>query len=345
MKINSKNILLLIFLSLLLLPTFIVCTCIGPVYIPVKYIIKIIIIGLLHNSKNLNNPLSEYYDIIWNIRLPRVITGFIAGACLSISGLLLQILFRNPIVGPWVLGVESGSTLAVGLLVLAGTLIVPGGITNPWTLFLTSLIGALAVMMIVLSIAGIVRSIVTLLLIGVMIGYMCSAVLNILEVFARNIQLHAFIIWSLGSLGYVTWSQLFVICVISIPCMLLTLLISKSLNAYILGEEYAKTLGVNIKIVRILVILLSSILTAIITAFTGPIAFIGLAIPHIARMIFKTSDSRVLIPASAIIGALITSYCDLAARTLIIPVELPISTVTSLIGAPIVITLLMRYRR
>ncbi len=340
---SIKNILILLTLSTLLIPTFIICTCIGPVNIPIKYILKVLICGILH--KNVDNSVIQYFDIIWRIRIPRVLTSFIAGACLSVSGLLLQILFRNPIVGPWVLGIESGSTLAVGLLVLTGSLVVPGGINNPWTLFLTSLIGALAVMFVVLSIAGVVRSIVTLLLIGIMIGYICSAILNILEVFAKNIQLHAFIIWTLGSLGYVTWRELFVIISISIPCILLTGILSKSLNAYILGEDYAKTLGVNIRLVRILVILLSSILTAIITAFTGPIAFIGLAIPHIARLIFKTSDSRILIPATAIIGSLILSYCDLIARTALSPIELPISTTTSLIGAPIVIILLLRYRR
>ncbi len=342
-----RQISILLLLSILLIPTFFIYICLGPVKIPMNYIMKVLALGIdkAFNSKLMvPQSLVEYFDIIWKIRLPRVLAGFLAGAALSVSGLLLQVLFRNPIVGPWVLGVESGSALAVGLLVLAGALAVPGGITSPWAIFAASLMGSLAVMMLVLSIASIVRSIVTLLLIGIMIGYICSAVLSILEVLARNIQLHAFIIWSFGSLSFVTWSQLKLIALVSLPCILLSILLGKCLNAYLLGEDYAKTLGVDVRNMRVVIILLASILTAIITAFTGPIAFIGLAVPHIARLILKTNDARLLVPASALLGSILTVYCDLAARLILSPQELPISTMTSLIGAPIVITLLMRRR-
>ncbi|NPA70080.1 MAG: iron ABC transporter permease [Crenarchaeota archaeon] len=337
---KSRHIILFSILLLSLIPTFLICVCVGPEYIPPLKVLSILYSGIVGN----NHSSTVFYDIVWRIRVPRVIASFIAGAALSISGLLLQILFRNPIVGPWVLGVESGSVLAVGLLILAGALVVPGGVTSPWALFAASLIGALAVMFIVLILAGVVRSIVTLLLIGVTIGYLCSAMLSILEALATKIQLQAFVMWSLGSLGAVTWSQIKVMTLVFIPCLVLSIICGKGLNAYILGEEHAKTLGVNVRIVRIMVILVSSILTAVITAFAGPIAFIGLAVPHIARLLYRTADSRILIPASAIIGAVVTAYCDLASRMMLAPVELPISTTTSLFGAPILIMLLTRRR-
>ncbi len=344
-----KNTFLLILFTFLIFPTVIIYISVGPVHIPFSEVMKILYIGIMKsigfkNAHSTNSNFFEYYDIVWRIRLPRVLAGLIAGACLSVAGLLLQVLFRNPIVGPWVLGVESGSMLAVGLLVLAGALAIPGGVTSPWAIFTASLAGSLCVMFLVLSIASIVRSVVTLLLIGIMIGYICSAVLSILEVLARSIQLHAFIIWSFGSLSFITWTQLKVMTYIALPCVISSMLLGKYLNAYLLGEEYAKTLGVDIRKVRIVIILLASILTSIITAFAGPIAFIGLAVPHIARLILRTSDARYLIPASALLGALLTVYCDLAARTVLSPQELPISTMTSLIGAPIVISLLMKRR-
>ncbi len=338
---KRRYLILFSILAFSLIPTFLICTCVGPEYIPPLEVLKILYSGILGNNHHIS---TVFYDIVWRIRVPRVIASFIAGAALSISGLLLQILFRNPIVGPWVLGVESGSVLAVGLLILAGALVVPGGVTSPWALFAASLIGALAVMFIVLILAGVVRSIVTLLLIGVTIGYLCSAMLSILEALATKIQLQAFVMWSLGSLGAVTWSQIKVMTLVFVPCLVLSMICGKGLNAYILGEDHAKTLGVNVRAVRIMVILVSSILTAVITAFAGPIAFIGLAVPHIARLLYKTADSRILVPASAIIGAIVTAYCDLASRMMLAPVELPISTTTSLFGAPILIMLLTRRR-
>ncbi len=338
---KKRNTLLFLILTFSLIPTFLICVCIGPENIPIPTVLKVLYLGIVNNH---HNSISVFYDIIWRIRIPRVLASFVAGAALSIAGLLLQILFRNPIVGPWVLGVESGSVLAVGLLILAGALVVPGGVTSPWAIFAAALVGALAVMMIIIVLAGVVRSIVTLLLIGVTIGYLCSALLSILEALATKIQLQAFVMWSLGSLGAVTWSQLKVMSIIFILCLILSVICGKGLNAYILGEEHAKTLGVNIRAVRIMVILTSSILTAVITAFAGPIAFIGLAVPHIARLLYRTADSRILVPASAVIGAIVTAYCDLASRMILAPVELPISTTTSLFGAPILIMLLTRRR-
>ncbi len=342
---HVRQISVLLVLSTLLVPTFFIYICLGPINIPVKYVLNVLVLGLDKAfCSKLAIPLNlvEYFDIVWKIRLPRVLASFLAGAALSVSGLLLQILFRNPIVGPWVLGIESGAALAVGLLVLAGALAVPGGITSPWAIFASSLMGSLAVMMLVLLIASIVRSVVSLLPTGTMIGYTCRAVLSILEVLARSIQLHAFIIWSFGSLSFVTWTQLKLMALVALPCILISTLLGKCLNAYLLGEDYARTLGVNVQNMRIAIILLASVLTAIITAFTGPIAFIGLAVPHVARLVLRTNDARILVPASALLGSVLTAYCDLAARLILSPQELPISTMTSLIGAPIVIILLLR---
>ncbi len=282
--------------------------------------------------------------IVNDLRLPRMIATIIGGAALSIAGLILQFLFRNPIVGPWILGIESGTILFVAMVLILGTSLNMIALLHPWGLLTAGVTGALLVTLIMLVVAALVRSVVTVLLIGIMIGYICGAITDFLKAFAQSWQIHALAMWVLGTFSLVTWHQLNVMLPVTMAGLMLALPLAKPLNAVLLGEDYARSLGVNIKLVRVLSVLSASLLTAGIIVFTGPIAFIGLAVPHIARLMFKTSDARRLLLPTILLGALITELCDLCARTVLMPVELPINSVTSLIGAPILILLLLKRR-
>ncbi len=281
--------------------------------------------------------------IVWKIRLPRTIAAMIGGGAIAVSGLLLQIFFRNPIVDSYVLGVSSGSTLFIALFMLGGFTF---GVStlSPYFIFFGAFLGAIVVTIIVLLFAYKIKSVVTLLVIGLMIGYLCSAATGLLMTFADTEKIKGFVLWTMGSFAGFTWAQVRVLLIIGIPFLFLAFLISKPLNAFLLGEDYAKSMGVNIRLFRIFIICISSVLTAVVTAFAGPVAFIGMSIPHIARLSFRTSDNRVLVPALFLLGAVITGLCDLAARTLLAPAEIAISTVTSFFGVPIVVWLLLKRR-
>ncbi|RXM79544.1 iron ABC transporter permease [Clostridium tetani] len=332
-KARSKHIFLLIFLLILSFFAFAFCVGFGSVRIDLKEVIQIIFNKELSNSTN--------KDIIMDIRLPRAIATLVGGAALALSGLLLQIFFKNPIVEPYILGISSGATLFVALVMLGGFSL---GFENPspYVLVFGAFLGSLLVMMLVVVFAMRVKNIITLLIIGIMVGYICSAVTNILTAFADKEQLYGFIMWTKGSFSGFTWNNVGVLTSVGIPILVASFFTVKPLNAFLMGEEYAKSMGVNIKKFRLIIILIASILTAVVTAFTGPIAFIGLAVPHISRLIFKTSDNRVLIPGTVILGAIVTAFCDLICRTLFAPIELPISAITSFIGAPIVIYLIIK---
>jgi iron complex transport system permease protein len=307
----------------------------GAVKISVPEVVNIIL------KQSTDNDVHE--AIVWKIRLPRALATILGGAALAVSGLLLQVFFRNPIVGPFVLGISSGASLAVGLIVLAGVTFGLGTVT-PFTMFLAAFIGAIFVMAMVLLIANRVKSVVTLLVIGLMVGYLVSAITSLLMAFAQKEQVHGFVMWTLGSYSGFTWNQIYVLAAVGIPLLLATFLMCKPLNAFLLGEDYAKSMGVNIKAFRFVIVLIASALAAVITAFTGPVAFIGMAVPHLGRTLFQTSDNRILIPATILLGAAITALCDLIARTMFSPVEVPISAVTSFFGAPIVILMLLKRR-
>ncbi|AVP53832.1 iron ABC transporter permease [Clostridium tetani] len=334
-KARSKHVFLLMFLLILSFFAFAFCVGFGSVKISLKEVIQIIFNRELSNSTN--------KDIIMDIRLPRAIATLVGGAALALSGLLLQIFFKNPIVEPYILGISSGATLFVALVMLGGFSL---GFENPspYVLVFGAFLGSLLVMMLVVVFAIRVKNIITLLIIGIMVGYICSAVTNILTAFADKEQLYGFIMWTKGSFSGFTWNNVGVLTSVGIPILIASFFTVKPLNAFLMGEEYAKSMGVNIKKFRLIIILIASILTAVVTAFTGPIAFIGLAVPHISRLIFKTSDNRVLIPGTVILGAIVTAFCDLICRTLFAPIELPISAITSFIGAPIVIYLILKRR-
>ena len=256
---------------------------------------------------------------------------------------MLQVFFRNPIVGPYVLGISSGATLAVGLVMLGGLSMGLSAI-HPFFLSLAAFCGALGVMVIIVATASRVKSIVTLLIIGLMMGYLCYAATSILIAFAEKEKVKGFVLWQMGSFSGFTWQELYLVILLGIPLLIGAYLMSKPLNAFLLGEDYAKTMGVNIRLFRFLIIIFSSALAGLVTAFAGPVAFIGLAIPHLARLTFGTSDNRILIPGAVLIGAIVTLLCDLVARTIFSPVELPLSAVTSLFGAPVVIGFLLKRR-
>lgn len=283
-------------------------------------------------------------NILWKIRLSRLLGAALLGGALSIAGFLLQIFFKNPIAGPFVLGISSGSRLFVGFFLLAATPIVTGGF-SPYVIFLAAFAGALAAMALVLAVSSRVQNLAMLLVIGMMIGYICDAGTDFMITFAESSQLQNFTIWTMGSFSGMTWATLGASALITIPTVVLVFLLSKPLGAYLLGENYAKSMGVNVKGFRVALILLSSILSACVTAFAGPISFVGIAVPHITRLIFRTSRPMVLIPATFLTGSVFCLACDLIARTAFSPTELTISTVTSVLGAPVVIWLMIKRRR
>ncbi len=283
-------------------------------------------------------------NILWKIRLSRLLGAAVLGGGLSIAGLLLQTFFKNPIAGPFVLGISSGSRLFVGFFLLSAAPVFKGNF-SPYVIFLAAFAGALAAMALVLAVSVRVHNLAMLLVIGMMIGYICDAGTNFMITFAESNQLQNFTMWTMGSFSGITWATLGVSSLICIPTVFLVFLLSKPLGAYLLGENYAKSMGVNVKAFRAALILLSSILSACVTAFAGPISFVGIAVPHITRLIFRTSRPAVLVPATFLTGSVFCLACDLIARTAFSPMELTISTVTSVLGAPVVIWLMIKRRR
>ncbi|MGX8154777.1 FecCD family ABC transporter permease [Clostridioides difficile] len=326
MRIRNTTIFIVLIISMIL--TFLVCVAFGSVKIEFKEVIDVVLRGMDN---------TEHYKIIYNIRIPRVLATMVGGACLAVSGILLQIFFKNPIVEPYILGVSSGSTLSVALMILGGYTLGFESV-NSMSIF----VGALIVMSIVILFANKVKNITTLLIIGIMTGYVCSGITNVLQSFANSDKLKEFTMWSMGSFSGFTWEKVEILIIVGILGLLMTVFIIKPLNAFLLGEEYAKSIGINIRFFRVLIVFISSILAAIVSAFAGPIGFIGLAVPQISKLIFKTSDNRVLIPVVIFLGSIVTALCDLISRVILSPVELPISTITSLLGAPIVVMLLVK---
>jgi len=280
--------------------------------------------------------------IIWNIRIPRALGAVMGGAYLAIAGLLLQVYFRNPIVGPYILGISSGATVMVSIVMLTTLTAGLAATFNPYMCTLAAILGSYTVMAIILAISTKIRSGITLLIVGLMMGYLCSAVTAILSALAEKERIKGFILWELGSFSGFKWSEIYVLAVLGGALLVLIYALSKPLNAFLLGEQYATSMGVNIKKFRVLILMSSGALAAIVTSVAGPVAFIGMAVPHIARLVFGTSDNRILIPGACLAGAAIASLCDLIARMVMSPVELPLSSITAFFGAPIVLSLLLK---
>jgi len=307
-----------------------------------------IMVGSVHISLNELFSILTSHDtssvngfIVWKIRLPRAIAAALGGGYLAIAGLLLQVFFRNPIVGPFILGISSGATLMVSFVMLT-SLTLGFTVLNPFMATLAAFVGAYGTMAIVMTIASRIKNVVTLLIAGLMMGYLCHAVTSVLVAFAEKEKIKGFVLWQLGSFSGFRWSEIQLMIIAGGLICVLVYALAKPLNAFLLGEEYAASMGVNIKLFRFLILLSSCAMAGMITSVAGPVAFVGLAVPHMVRLAFATSDNRILVPGCLLAGAVVTGLCDFIARMVFSPVELPISAITAFFGAPIVISLLLK---
>ena len=277
--------------------------------------------------------------IIWEIRLPRLLAAAILGGALSVSGFLLQTFFANPIAGPFVLGISSGAKLVVALVMIF--FLGRGIVLSSAALVLAAFIGSMISMGFILLISGKVKKMSLLVISGVMIGYICSAITDFVITFAEDSNIVNLHNWSMGSFSGMTWSNVQTMSAVILIALIFAFLLSKPMGAYQLGEVYAQNIGVNVRLFRIELILLSSILSACVTAFAGPISFVGIAVPHLVKSLFRTAKPLFIIPACFLGGAVFCLFCDLIARTLFAPTELSISSVTAIFGAPVVIWMML----
>ncbi len=278
-------------------------------------------------------------DIIWKIRLPRILTASILGGALSVSGFLLQTFFRNPIAGPFVLGISSGAKMFVGFVMIV--VLNHFGSVPSYVLVIAAFAGSMVSMGFVMIAARKVNNMSMLLVVGIMIGYICSAVTDFFITFAMESDIGNLTAWSMGSFSGADWADIRVISMIVFPSLIAIFMLSKPMAAYQLGEGYAKSMGINIKLFRFLLIIFSSLLSATVTAFAGPISFVGIAVPHLTKFIMNTAKPIIIIPATFLCGGVFCTFCDLIARTAFSPTELAIGTVTSIFGAPIVIWIML----
>lgn len=291
-----------------------------------------------------------WQNIIWKSRVPQALTALVAGAGLSVSGLQMQTVFRNPLAGPSVLGISSGASMGVAFVVLlsgslGGVALSKLGFMGEIALTIAAIAGSLSIMALIVFVSQKVRGNVTLLIIGVMIGYIANAVIGVLKFFSVEEDIRAYVIWGLGSFARVLGDQMTLFICIMVVLLPLSFLLVKTLNLLLLGDAYARNLGLNIKRARLLVITCSGVLVAIVTAYCGPIIFLGLAVPHLCRGMFRTSDHRILMPASLLAGASLALVCNLIARMPGFEGALPVNSVTALVGAPVVMSVLFNKRR
>ena len=340
MNHNKLNIILLLSIIILGVILFFLNLFLGSVVIPFKELWNVIF------YPDSNPTIST---IVFDYRLPQAVTALLAGAALSVSGLLMQTLFRNPLADPSMLGISSGAGLGVAVTILltgflGGEALSSFGLWSNIGVSLAAFLGATLVLMLILGFSSRVRNMTTLIIIGLMISYLAGSLTDIMKFFSVKEDIHAFVIWGMGSFSAVGISKLAYFSIAISMGLFASLFLPKILNILLLGDLYAENLGLNIKRSNFLIILISGYLTAIVTAYCGPIAFLGLAIPHLARFIFRTSDHRILIPAVMLIGMLISLLCNLIARAPGFEGNLPINAVTALIGAPVVIWIILRKR-
>lgn len=331
---------LMIVVSIILL--FIFNLVLGSISIPVRSIWNILFTQSCENE--------IWRNIVWKSRMPQALISLAAGAGLSISGLQMQTVFRNPLAGPSVLGISSGASLGVAFVILlsgslAGVALSNMGFVGELALTFGAIVGALSVMAIIVFVSQKVRGNVTLLIIGVMIGYVASAIIGVMKFFSVEEDIRAYVIWGLGSFSRVSGNQVFVFVLIMAILIPLSFLLIKTLNLLLLGDAYARNLGLNIKRARLLVITCSGVLVAVVTAYCGPVIFLGLAVPHLCRGIFHTSDHRILMPASCLVGAALALACNLISRMPGFEGALPVNSVTALVGAPVVVSVLFNKRK
>lgn len=302
-------------------------------------------IGAVIFKQKVENSSWEY--ILLNFRIPKALTSIIAGSGLAVSGMLMQTLFRNPLAGPFVLGLSSGASLGVAMVLMGSIFFggLAGFFLSSWGLVLSASLGSLSVLIAVMLAARHLKDTMALLIIGIMFANLTSAVVSILAYFSGAEQLQQYVFWSFGSLGNLSWSELGILSIFWIAGTILALACVKNLNSLLLGEHYARSLGVNLSRNRTVLIISTSLLAGGITAFAGPIAFIGLAVPHLVRQVISTNDHRIMLPAVVMGGACLMLFCDTVAQLPGSPHTLPINAITSLVGAPVVIWLLVRKRK
>lgn len=312
---------------------------IGSVYIPFKYVVSILFAGDVHSE--------VWTNIVKMTRLPQTLTAMACGAGLSVAGLEMQTVFHNPLAGPSVLGISSAASLGVAFVVLlsgsiGGGLMTHFGVVGNAALTLSAVMGAMSVMLLIVFLSQKLENNVTLLIVGVLIGYIASAIIGVLKYFSSEEDIRAYVIWGLGSFARVSGGQVYVFVGIMALILPFTMLLVKPLNILLLGEQYALSLGINLKRARLLIISSAGILIAIVTAYCGPIMFLGLAVPHICRGLFNTADHRVLLPSTLFCGMSLALLCNLIARLPGFEGALPINSVTALIGAPVALSVLLR---
>jgi len=329
---------LLLLIALLLF--LIINISLGSVSIPFKDTINAILGGELSNE--------SWKYIVWNYRIPKAFTAILVGSGLALSGLLMQTLFRNPLAGPFVLGISSGASLGAALLIMGASLfsgLFSFGIVNDVSLAVASSFGSFLVRLVVVVVASRIKDTMALLIIGLMFGSITAAVVSVLSYFTNAEKLQQFIYWSFGSVGNLSWQQLLLLFIIIFTGVVLSIVSIKPLNSLLLGENYARSLGVNLKKSRYIIIIATGLLAGGITAYAGPIAFIGLAVPHLTKQIFNTTDHKVLVPAVLVYGAILMLICDTIAQLPASANVLPINAITSIVGAPVVIWLLLRKKK
>ena len=305
--------------------------CIGSLNVPVADLLAIL---------GAQDTESTNYQVIWNIRLPRLIAAALLGGALALAGFLLQTFFNNPIAGPFILGISSGAKLVVALMMIV---VVGGsGVMTSGMMIASAFVGSLIAMVFVLLVSRRINSMSMLIVAGVMIGYICSAATDFLITFASDANIVNLKNWSLGSFSGINWGDIGIMTVVVVAGTLAVFFLSKPISAFQLGEQYARSMGVNIRVFRVVLILLSSLLAATVTAFAGPISFVGIAVPHIIKRALGTSKPIVVIPGAFFGGAIFCLFCDLIARSVFAPTEVSISAVTAIFGAPIVISILMK---
>lgn len=321
---------------------FVANLLIGTVGIPMGTVVSILTGG---------DTASEIYsNIVMKSRMPQALTALMAGAGLAVSGLQMQVVFHNPLAGPSVLGISNGASLGVAFVVLlsgslGGVALSRMGYLGDAAISVAAIAGALAVMAVIVAVAQRVRGNVTLLIIGVMIGYIATAIIGVLKFFSAEEDVRAYVVWGLGSFSRVSGNQVTVFIALMALLLPLSMLLVKTMNMLLLGEDYARNLGLDIRKARVAMIVSSGILAAIVTAYCGPVMFIGLAVPHLCRALFRTSDNRILMPATLATGAALALLCLLVARFPGLEGALPVNSVTALVGAPVIVAVLFRRQR
>ena len=331
--------------TLVIIVFFVLNLLLGSVQIPLSDVLRILARG--DNPHVSPEDWTIWSNIVWSSRVPQALTATVAGAGLAVSGLQMQTVFRNPLAGPSVLGISNGASLGVAFVVLlsgslGGVALSKMGYVGDVAISVAAVVGALTVMGLILFVSQKVKGNVTLLIIGMMIGYLVTAIVGVLKFFSAEEDIRAYVVWGLGSFARVSGDQMMLFVLLMAVLIPLSMLMAKPMNLLLMGDEYAVNLGLNLKRSRMLVIGCSGVLVAIVTAYCGPVMFIGMAVPHLCRALFRTSDHRLLMPATALTGAALALVCNLIARMPGFEGALPVNSVTALIGAPVIAYVLFK---